>query len=67
MWEGRLSGRGALALSKKDAKLITVCISREHRSVFAFQGYVRALGTDCIQCSACCTDAPKSIPGPERL
>ena len=58
----QLSGSGALALSKKGANLIAVCISREHKSVFAFQGCVRALCADYIQCSGCCTDAPKKQP-----
>lgn len=38
MREGRLSGSRALALSEKAADLIAVCISREYKSIFAFQG-----------------------------
>lgn len=65
MQDVRLSGSGALALSKKDAAS-TVCFSREHKSVLAFQGCTRVLCAGCIPCSGCCTDAPKKAAPVQR-
>lgn len=55
MRAARLSGSRALALSEKAADLITVCISREYKSIFCISRVCKIIMHGLHPCSDCCT------------